>query len=79
MPAGFSKCRLETADHLCLCGTAATEICVRVCMCRQLPHDCQLRRLEAVRRLPVMFYRPDTPAPSTFMQARSGTPVLALG
>ena len=48
-------------------------------MCRQLPHDCQLRRLEAVRRIPVMYYRPDTPAPSTFMQARSGMPVPALG
>ena len=47
-------------------------------MCRQLPHDCQLRRLEAVRRLPVMYYRPDTPAPSTFMQARRGIPFLAL-
>lgn len=48
-------------------------------MCRQLPHDCQLRRLEAVSRLPVMYYRPDTPAPSTFMQVRSMFPVLALG
>ncbi len=38
---------------------------------RQLSMDCQLRRVEVVERLPVMYYRPDAPAPSAFLQVRS--------
>ncbi len=43
------------------------DACVRRA-CRHLPPDCQLRRVEAVQRLPVMYFRPDAPAPSTFLR-----------
>ncbi len=35
---------------------------------RHLPPDCQLRRAEAAQRLPVMYFRPDAPAPSAFLR-----------
>ena len=46
---------------------------------RQLSMDCQLRRVEVVERLPVMYYRPDAPAPSAFLQVRSRRAVRRWG